>query len=221
MIQRSVLFSSPFFSEQSSNVVKIFSYVSRHIFVRLKMTDNDYELLQHCIDTDEFVTTKTAHHYLLFHEHILNSQLDLGKNSRFAITFSLVFLFRLESPNAFIRKLFQSNGLSIEDAQITSHVHPSVYGMIIFADRSIVYTPSKTFADSSKKCLPYYVPEDLEFLRKTGMSANDIDLFVEKLNGKEYPNLGKYDRIIQNILDWTDLPTRLKLVGCEKEIIEC
>ena len=141
------------------------------------MTDNDDELLQHCIDTDEFVTTKTSHHYLLFHEHILNSQLDLGKPNHFD-QIPMIFSFKLESPNAFIRKLFQSNGLSIEDAQITSHVQPSAYGMIIFADRSIVYTPSKTL---SKKILPYYVPEDLEALRKIGMSTNEIESFVKKL----------------------------------------
>lgn len=176
--------------------------------IEKKMTDNDYELLQHCIDTDEFVTTKTANHYLLFHEHILNSQLDLGKNIFSLNTFVELF-FLLESPNAFIRKLFQSNGLSIENAQITSHVHPSVYAMIIFADRSIVHTPSKTFANPSKKHLPYYVPEDLEILRKNGMSTNDIDLFVNKLNEKEYPSLDKYDRIIQKILDWADVSTRL------------
>jgi hypothetical protein len=43
------------------------------------MTNNEYELVQHCIDTDEFVTTKVFNRYLLFHENVLNSQLDLGK----------------------------------------------------------------------------------------------------------------------------------------------
>lgn len=170
------------------------------------MTDSDDELLQHCIDTDEFVTTKTAEHYLLFHEHILNSQLDLGKTH----CFNYISIVLLESPNVFIRKLFQSNGLAIEDAQITSHVHPSAYEMIIFADRSIVYTTSKTLPNQSKKILPYYVPEDFESLRKIGMSTDAIELFVKKLEEKEYPNLGKYDRIIQTIIDWTDIPTKLK-----------
>ncbi len=43
------------------------------------MTDNEYELVQHCIDTNEFVTIKVLDRYLLFHNNILNSQLDLGK----------------------------------------------------------------------------------------------------------------------------------------------
>jgi hypothetical protein len=43
------------------------------------MTDNEYELAQHCIDSDEFVTIKVSDRYLLFHDNVLNSQLDLGK----------------------------------------------------------------------------------------------------------------------------------------------
>jgi hypothetical protein len=52
------------------------------------MTDNQHELVQHCIDTEEFVTIKINDRYLLFHENVVNSQLDLGKNFS-----SILFLF--------------------------------------------------------------------------------------------------------------------------------
>jgi hypothetical protein len=43
------------------------------------MTDNEYEIIQHCINTDEYLTIKVLDRYLLFHDNILCSQLDLGK----------------------------------------------------------------------------------------------------------------------------------------------
>lgn len=47
------------------------------------MSNNQHELVQHCIDSAEFVTVKLSNHYLLFHENIIkhstNQQLDLGK----------------------------------------------------------------------------------------------------------------------------------------------
>jgi hypothetical protein len=47
------------------------------------MTDNQHELVQHCIDTEEFRTIKISDRYLLFQENVIkhsnNHQLDLGK----------------------------------------------------------------------------------------------------------------------------------------------
>ena len=49
------------------------------------MTDNQYELVQHCINTQEFLTIKIYDCYLLFHRNIIkhsnNHELGLGKNS--------------------------------------------------------------------------------------------------------------------------------------------
>lgn len=42
------------------------------------MTDNQYELVQYCIDNGEFVTVKLSNHYLLIHQNVLNNQSDLG-----------------------------------------------------------------------------------------------------------------------------------------------
>jgi hypothetical protein len=44
------------------------------------MTDNQYELTEHCIDTEEFVTIKIFNRYLLCHRNVVNNQLDLGKS---------------------------------------------------------------------------------------------------------------------------------------------
>ncbi len=47
------------------------------------MTDNQHELVQHCIDTEEFRTIKISDRYLLFHQNVVkysdNHQLALGK----------------------------------------------------------------------------------------------------------------------------------------------
>jgi len=46
-----------------------------------------------------------------------------------------------------------------------------------------------------------------------GISEEDIDLFILKLDDREKLNLfnsWKYDRIIQKVIDFTDITTRLK-----------
>jgi hypothetical protein len=60
------------------------------------------------------------------------------------------------------------------------------------------------------KILPYYVQEDLELLKKIGMTKDEIDLFVKKLDAHDNKEVFKYDHIIQKIIDFTDVPTRLK-----------
>jgi hypothetical protein len=42
------------------------------------------------------------------------------------------------------------------------------------------------------------------------MSKEDIDLFVQKLDANDNMELFNYDHIIQRIIDFTDIPTRLK-----------
>ncbi len=47
------------------------------------MTNNQYELAQHCLDTGEFVTIKTYDRYILFHQNAINysdnHRTDFGK----------------------------------------------------------------------------------------------------------------------------------------------
>lgn len=131
-------------------------------------------------------------------------------------------MFILELCLNIIRRFFESNHLTIKNAQITKHVDSSSYDGIIFADKSIVYTRKRTSFDENEdkqeninetKILPYYVFEDLELLRGVGISNEDIDLFVEKLNANdsiELFNSDKYAKVIQRIIDYTDIPTRLK-----------
>jgi len=57
------------------------------------MTDNQYELTQHCIDTEEFATIKISDRHLLFHKNVVNKQLDLGKIFFNHIVFILLFFF--------------------------------------------------------------------------------------------------------------------------------
>lgn len=113
----------------------------------------------------------------------------------------LFLLFSLESPSAKLQKIFSSNFLSIPDAQVTSHVHSSAYDLIVFPDQSIVYT---------RKSLPYYVNDDLKLLEQIGMSKDEIEIFVNKLDAREDFPLEKQERLVQKILDYTDMPTRLK-----------
>ncbi|CAF3914941.1 unnamed protein product [Rotaria sp. Silwood2] len=175
--------------------------------ILLIMSNNQYALVQHCIDTKEFVTIKLYNRYLLFHQNLIkpsnNHQLDLKLSS------------------TIIRKIFGLNSISIKDAQITTHVDSSFYDIIIFADTSLVYTRKRTLSydndqdeDTKKfKILPYYVHDDLELLKNIGMSNEDIDLFVKKLNANDNIDLfnsNKYDQIIQQIIKYTDIPTRLK-----------
>jgi hypothetical protein len=88
--------------------------------------------------------------------------------------------------------------------------------MIVFADKSAVYTRKRSLSIENGhdenvkkfKILPYYVNEDLELLKHIGMSKEEIDLFVKKLDTND--NIGKYDQIIQRIIHFTDITTRLK-----------
>lgn len=100
-----------------------------------------------------------------------------------------------------IRKIFSSNYLSLSDAQLTSHVDSSKYDFIVFADQSIVYTP---------KSLPFYVDDDLKLLERIGMTKDDIDRFVQTLDAQEDFPLKNFDKILQKILDYLDIQTRLK-----------
>ncbi|CAF3799364.1 unnamed protein product [Rotaria sp. Silwood1] len=171
------------------------------------MSNNQYELVQHCIDTNEFVTIEFNNRYLLFHQNLIqhsnNHQLDLKLSS------------------IIVRKIFGYNLLSIKDAKITIHVNSSFYDTIIFADTSIVYIRKRTLINDNDqndnikkfKILPYYVYEDLELLKNIGMSKDDIDLFIKKLNANDNIDLfnsNKYDHIIQRIIKYTDISTRLK-----------
>lgn len=67
--------------------------------------------------------------------------------------------------------------------------------------------------------MPYYVQEDLALLKKIGLSREELEAFVEKLdeNGKDHRctvvdqlNSSEYEVIVQKIIDLTDVPTRLK-----------
>lgn len=63
------------------------------------------------------------------------------------------------------------------------------------------------------KRLPYYVEEDLDLLKSAGMSQDAIDLFVQKLNEKEPVEVFHADeaeQVIQRIIAYVDIPTRLK-----------
>ena len=91
--------------------------------------------------------------------------------------------------------------------------------MIVFADKSVVYTrPSTTMTVGRTRRpserLPYYLPEDLELLSKIGMAREEIDLFVKELDAtertRERSPIDQYDHIIQRIIDATDVPTRVR-----------
>lgn len=106
----------------------------------------------------------------------------------------------------------------MKDAQIVSYVNPSYYDLIVFPDKSLVYTHKRTLTNGNEnniemKVLPYYVYEDLELLRNIGMTTEDIDSFIEKLDANDNMDLfnsNKYDNIIQKIIFFTDVSTRLK-----------
>ncbi|CAF0920556.1 unnamed protein product [Adineta steineri] len=168
------------------------------------MANNQYELVQHCLDTGEFITIKTSQRYLLLHRNLIkysdNDELNL------------------ELPATIIQKLSGLNSISIQDSKIIPHVDSSNYDIIIFPDKSIVYTRKRTLSGEDinvkkMKILPYYVYEDLELLKNFGMSQDDINLFVEKLNVHDKTdvfNSNDFDKIIQRIIYFTDIPTRLK-----------
>ncbi len=66
----------------------------------------------------------------------------------------------------------------------TCHVDPSLYDIIIFADKSAICTRMKISLNKGK-ILPYYVHEDLELLKCYGLSKEDINLFIKKLDKNE------------------------------------
>ncbi|CAF4244196.1 unnamed protein product, partial [Rotaria sordida] len=73
---------------------------------------------------------------------------------------------------------------------------------------------NSTEKNKKRKILPYYVQADLELLKCIGISQNDIDLFIKKLDDNDKKidlfNSNKYDdRILQKIIDFTDISTRL------------
>lgn len=101
------------------------------------------------------------------------------------------------------------------DVTSTCHVDPSLYDIIIFADKSALYTRTKTSSEkisnkNSWKILPYYVHEDLELLKCSGISKEYIELFMKKLDENDLFHWDKYEHIIQKIIDFTDISTRLK-----------
>ncbi|CAF1081451.1 unnamed protein product [Adineta steineri] len=167
------------------------------------MSDN---LVQHYINTHEYLTIKIYDCYLLFHRNIIqhSNNHELG----------------LELPPAIVETIFGSNPLSVIDVTSTCHVHPSLYDIIIFADKSAVYTRKKLSSKINKavkqttkyKILPYYVHEDLELLKYCGMSKEDIDLFRKKLDDNQkldFFTTSKSDEILQKIINFTDISTRL------------
>lgn len=166
------------------------------------MNGNECELLRHCIDTDEYSTVKISQRYILIHRTIIRNQTDFSTIQVFVIYWSRERdRFFLEYPSNVMRKIFSSNYLSLSDAQLTSHVDSSKYDFIVFADQSIVYTP---------KSLPFYVDDDLKLLERIGMTKDDIDRFVQTLDAQEDFPLKNFDKILQKILDYLDIQTRLK-----------
>ncbi|CAF0924815.1 unnamed protein product [Rotaria sordida] len=179
------------------------------------MSDNQYELVQYCINTRQYLTIKILNCYFLLHRNIIQH----SKNRELS----------LELPPAIIKNIFGSNPLSVIDVTSTCHVDPSLYDIIIFSDKSVTYTRTKFLCENNKekdnieetikivkkrKILPYYVQADLELLKCIGISQNDIDLFIKKLDDNDKKidlfNSNKYDdRILQKIIDFTDISTRL------------
>ncbi|CAF2523633.1 unnamed protein product [Rotaria sp. Silwood2] len=178
------------------------------------MSNNQYELVQNCINTRQYLTVKIYNRYFLFHRNII----EQSKNRELG----------LELPSAIIKKIFGSNPLSVIDVTSTCHVDPSLYDIIIFADKSAVYTRTTFSCENNKrkhdteetvktvkkrKVLPYYVQADLEFLKCSGVPQNDIDVFIKKLDDTDeiidFFNTNKYEHILQKIIDSTDISTRL------------
>ncbi|CAF0915384.1 unnamed protein product [Rotaria sp. Silwood1] len=179
------------------------------------MSDNQYELVQNCINTRQYLTIKIYNSYFLLHRNIIQHL----KNHELG----------LELPTAIIKKIFGSNPISVIDVTNICHVDPSLYDIIIFADKSVIYTPIKVLGENNKrkdnidetvkkmkkqkKILPYYVQADLELLKWNGMCQNDITLFIKKLDDSDEKidlfNSNKYEQILQKIIDFTNISTRL------------
>lgn len=194
------------------------------------MSDNQYKLVQYCIETQQYFTIKIHNCYCLFHrnlvQHSNNHKLELGNYS--ILNFIRLYLcFVLELSPLIIKKIFDSKPLSAIDVKSSCHVDPSLYDMIIFADKSITYTRTQLSLENNKdkltvkesvqkkkkqRKLPYYVDADIELLKCCGISQSDIDVFKNKLNDKKLDlfHLNKYDHIIEKIINHTDITTTLK-----------
>ncbi|CAF1031049.1 unnamed protein product [Adineta ricciae] len=158
------------------------------------------ELVQSYINTREYLTIKIYDCYLLIHRNIIQNShnRELG----------------LELPPAIVKRIFGSNPLSVIDVTTTRHVDPSLYDIIIFANKSAVYTRTKLTVEKTRgfKKLPYYVHEDLELLKCCGMSREEIEFFRQKLDVYGLKNKivsNKTDAIVQKIIDYSDMSTRL------------
>jgi hypothetical protein len=79
-----ILFSSPFILTPIINGYNYLSFTLRDISPM--MSDNQYELVQNYINTQEYLTIKIYDSYLLFHRNIIqhshNRELGLGRNSK-------------------------------------------------------------------------------------------------------------------------------------------
>ncbi|CAF1203640.1 unnamed protein product [Adineta ricciae] len=159
------------------------------------MTDNQSELVQHCIDTGAFVSIKALSHYLLFHQNVVKC----SDNQQI----------HLQIPSAVLRQINGVTPMSIKDIQMVSHVDSSNYDMIMFADKSVVYTRQRKTSNHGRR-LPYYVEEDLHLLESAGMSKSEIESFVKKFDINNNMDILNNDKIIQRIIYFTDIPTRLK-----------
>lgn len=79
------------------------------------------------------------------------------------------------------------------------------YKMAIFADGSVLYKRTSSH-------LPYYIEKDLHFLKSVGMTDNQINRFVEKLDYDENRPSFDHPKVIERILRHLDMTTRLKFV---------
>ncbi|CAF1202815.1 unnamed protein product [Adineta ricciae] len=159
------------------------------------MADNQSELVQHCIDTGAFVSIKALSHYLLCHQNVVKCSANQQ--------------IHLQIPSAVLRQINGVTPMSIKDVQMVPHVDSSNYDMIMFADKSVVYT-RKRKASNHVRRLPYYVEEDLHLLESVGMSKSEIESFVKKFDINYNMDILNSDKIIQRIIYFTDIPTRLK-----------
>ncbi|CAF3389451.1 unnamed protein product [Rotaria sp. Silwood2] len=115
------------------------------------MSNNQYELVQNCINTRQYLTVKIYNRYFLFHRNII----EQSKNRELG----------LELPSAIIKKIFGSNPLSVIDVTSTCHVDPSLYDIIIFADKSAVYTRTTFSCENNKR--KHDTEETVKTVKKT------------------------------------------------------
>ena len=176
------------------------------------MNNESNQLIETCLDTNQFQTIKIENNFILLHENLNgDGSLQPGNTNEMRIVLLIEqqssFFSCSDIPRSIMRTLFPSNGICMSDAKIVEHVHSSLYQLIIFADRSVVYTRRKYHHPSKR--LPYYVQDDLNLLRAIGISDNEINLFVKKLNSLD-GSIFDHLKIIQRILFYMDVPTRLK-----------